>query len=113
MTLARSSKYFADVGFWKVQADADDGAPEQVQWRLDCANEEGLTLGGQTLLPKGSVYFNALYSGGVGLERGRITVKEEIGQDFGIFNAKGILAEFKIVGTFEAVKLKEEAAVET
>ena len=98
-----------------MEADADDGVPQQVQWRLQTSEAEGLVLGGDTLCPAGPVYFNALFkaANGGSLERGRITVKEEIGQDFGIFNAKGILAEFKIVGTFEAVKLKEEAAVET
>ena len=38
----------------------------------------------------------------VTLERGRITVKEDIGVNTPVFNARGILAEFKIVGTFEA-----------
>ena len=42
------------------------------------------------------------------LGNGRITVKEEIGANVGIFNAKGILAEFKIVGVFDAAKARAE-----
>ena len=75
----------------------------EVQWRLQSA--EGLTLGGQTLLPPGPIYFNALCtvlpSGGVALEKGRITVKEDIGVNAGLFQGRGILAEFKVVGSFE------------
>ena len=103
--LARSSRYFEDTGYWKTQADADDGMPEQLQFRLQC-REPGLELGGQTLLPPGPVYFNALYDG-AGLNKGRITVKEDLGSDVGLFRAKGILAEFKIVGNFEAARGRE------
>ena len=41
------------------------------------------------------------------LSDGRITVKEDVGADVGIFRAKGILAEFKIVGTFECTPCLE------
>lgn len=75
----------------------------EVQWRLQSA--AGLELGGQVLLPPGPVYFNALCTvqpgGGVALEKGRITVKEDIGINTGLFQGRGILAEFKIVGSFE------------
>ena len=110
--LARSSRYFSEVGFWKVDADTDGGVPEQVQWRLQTL-DDGLVLGGQTLVPPGPCYFNMLYTpadgdgaggGGGSLEKGRITVKEEIGVNTGIFQAKGILAEFKIVGTCSAAR---------
>ena len=111
--LLRSSRFFQDVGFWKVDADTDDGVPQQVQWRLR-TSEEGITLGGQELVPKGDCYFNALCTAFDGepatvtLGNGRITVKEEIGANVGIFNAKGILAEFKIVGVFDAAKARAE-----
>ena len=101
--LRKSSRFFDDVGFWKVDADTDDGVPQQVQWRLQSG--EGVELGGQALLPPGPVYFNALCrvqpDGSVALEKGRITVKEDIGVNTGIFQGRGILAEFKIVGSFE------------
>ena len=101
--LVGSSRFFEPTGFWKVQADADGGEPEQLQWRLQCL-DGGLVLGGQTLLPAGPVYFNALYDTTSGLEKGRITVKEDIGSDVGLFRAKGILAEFKIVGVFDVAR---------
>ena len=114
--LARSSRYFSEVGFWKVDADTDDGVPEQVQWRLQ--TDDGLVLGGQTLVPPGPCYFNMLYTpadgdgdgagGGGSLDKGRITVKEDIGVNTGIFQAKGILAEFKIVGTCSAARAPDE-----
>jgi hypothetical protein len=114
--LLRASRYFDEVGFWKVDSDTDDGVPQQVQWRLQ--SPSGLELGGQTLLPPGAVYFNALCTVAEGasgadedvvvtLERGRITVKEDIGVNTPVFNARGILAEFKIVGTFECVRGRE------
>ena len=108
--LLQRSRYLEEVGFWKVDADADDGMPEQVQFRLQVRAEDGgLVLGGTTLVPPGPLYFNAIYSpqdarGGGGLERGRVTVKEDIGTN-AIFQARGILAEFKIVGAFDATRM--------
>ena len=103
--LLRASRFLADdTGFWKVEADSDDGVPQQVQWRLDVQKPDGLVLGGQTLLPPGPLYFNArcsLDAGRLSLYDGRLTVKEDIGVNAGLFQAKGILAEFKIVGTFD------------
>ena len=110
--LLSPSKFLSDEaptrGFWKVDDDGDDGFPRQVQWRLHTKEAEGLVLGGDVLLPPGAVYFNAKCamrtdgSGLITLGDGRITVKEDLGSDF-IFQAKGILAEFKIVGTFECL----------
>ena len=110
--LLSPSKFLSDEvptrGFWKVDDDGEDGFPRQVQWRLHTKEAEGLVLGGDVLLPPGSVYFNAKCamrtdgSGMITLGDGRITIKEDLGSDF-IFQAKGILAEFKIVGTFECV----------
>ena len=82
--LLRPSSYLADEGgFWKVDADGDDGMPSVVQWRLALPN--GLSAGGQQLIPSGSqLYFNAICSldqrgpGGtprVRLGDGRCTIK--------------------------------------
>ena len=73
-----------------------------------------VVLGEQTMVAGDSaIYFNAICtvsdgardaagnaSQKVTLSDGRITVKEDIGVNTGIFQARGILAEFKIVGTF-------------
>ena len=108
--LLKPSRYFAELGFWKVDADTDDGVPQALQWRLQ-SNEGGLVVGGQTLLPEGPVYFNALCREdsrcGWQLADGRVTVKEDIGVNAGIFNARGILAEFKIVGIFGVSQARE------
>lgn len=108
------SRFFTDAsprGFWKVDDDGDDGFPRQVQWRLHTSDaEEGLVLGGDTLLPAGAVYFNAKCKTktsqageamGITLGDGRITVKEDLGANTPLFQGRGILAEFKVCGTFE------------
>ena len=87
-------------GFFKIEADDDEGVPTYVQWRTKCLGIESVGL------PAGSLYFNAkIVRDGdrCTLEAGRLTVKEEIGVNTPLFpTARGILAEFKIVGTFEA-----------
>ena len=45
--------------------------------------------------------------GSLELTFGRITVKEALGADTPIFSARGILAEFKIVGVFECAQNTE------
>lgn len=112
VSLLAPSRFFSDEsprGFWKVDDDGDDGFPRQVQWRLRTSDSEaGLVLGGDTLLPPGAVYFNAKCEPtgrtdgpGIRLYAGRITIKEDLGLNTPIFQGRGILAEFKIVGTFE------------
>ena len=113
VTLLRDSRFLASSqGFWKLESDDDDGVPQTVQWRLR-TSEQGLTLGDSVLVPPGPLYFNARCSwdevGGVlRLGDGRLTVKEDIGVDAGIFKAKGILAEFKIVGTFTCDPIRSQ-----
>ena len=78
-------------GFWKVDDDGDDGFPRQVQWRLNTKEADGLTMaGGDVLLPPGAVYFNAKCASradgaGITLGDGRITIKEDLGANVGIF----------------------------
>jgi len=100
----RQSRFFEPEseiieGFFKIEADAE-GVPTYVQWRTKCLGIESVGL------PAGSLYFNAkIVRDGdrCTLEAGRLTVKEEIGVNTPLFpTARGILAEFKIVGTFEA-----------
>jgi len=107
VNVLRTSRFLVPEqrGFWQIDADDDDGVPETIQWRLTVA-EPGIRLGEQQLVPPGPVYFNARCSWSEGgsaltLGDGRLTVKEDLGSDVGIFRARGILAEFKIVGTFE------------
>jgi len=107
VTLLRQSRFLNTQrpGFWKLESDDDDGVPKTIQWRLQTA-EEGLQLGGDVLVPPGPLFFNARCAWNsatkqVTLSDGRLTVKEDIGINTGLFQARGILAEFKIVGTFE------------
>ena len=101
----RASRFFEPEsstieGFFKIEADNYEGVPTYVQWRTKCLGIESVGL------PAGSLYFNAkIVRDGdrCTLEAGRLTVKEEIGVNTPLFpTARGILAEFKIVGTFEA-----------
>ena len=75
-------------------------AARRLQWRVACLGIESVGL------PAGPLYFNAkiaLDGDAISLTSGRLTVKEEIGVNTPLFpTARGILAEFKIVGTFEA-----------
>lgn len=106
VSLLRPSKLLqAEGGFWKVEADTDEGVPTYVQWRLGCAG--GLAASGQQLVPAGPLYFNAKARASDGGDRlalvdGRITIKEDVGANTPLFAGRGILAEFKVVGTFEA-----------
>jgi hypothetical protein len=106
VNLIRASRFLAPKpGFWKLESDDDDGVPQTVQWRLQ-TSEQGMRLGDDVLVPPGPMYFNARCEwkeGRLALYDGRLTVKEDVGIDVGLFKAKGILAEFKIVGTFECV----------
>ena len=99
-------------GFWSVDATDDDDVPTAVRWRLQCA---GIESGGVTIVPEGQIYFNALVgerrplpgeqvgstARPISLGDGRLTVKEDVGVNT-IFQARGILAEFKLVGSFDA-----------
>jgi hypothetical protein len=118
VTLLKESRFFVnEPGFWKVEADDDDGTPQQISWRLRVGDAGLLVDGDRALLAPGqNVYFNAMSSwteggvargtdGGLILNAGRITVKEDIGINVGLFDARGILAEFKIVGVFECSRV--------
>lgn len=100
--LLRPSKYVSGdgSGFWTLEPNSmyQEGVPQQVQWCVDLP--DGLSLGEQTLVPPGPLYFNALVEAtpsGVVLSEGRLTVKEEL--------PGGILAEFKIVGVFDVKQI--------
>jgi hypothetical protein len=122
--LLRPSRFFDEApgavrGFWKVDADDDAGVPTAVQWRLSCT---GLNASGNILVSPGPLYFNAkveqpvggiagrqgVGTTGVRMGDGRITVKEDLGVNL-LFQARGILAEFKIVGSFECSPAKPQA----
>ena len=115
VVMTRSSRFFEPCGgYWQVDATSDEDVPTAIKWRLSCT---GLEAGGECLVPCGPLYFNALVQplaravpeGGSdevkppvwGLAEGRLTVKEALGSNAGLFNARGILAEFKIIGSFE------------
>eukprot|EP00316_Scyphosphaera_apsteinii_P008932 CAMPEP_0119308018 /NCGR_PEP_ID=MMETSP1333-20130426/8355_1 /TAXON_ID=418940 /ORGANISM="Scyphosphaera apsteinii, Strain RCC1455" /LENGTH=245 /DNA_ID=CAMNT_0007311699 /DNA_START=77 /DNA_END=814 /DNA_ORIENTATION=+ len=94
-------------GFWKVDATDEEDMPTALQMRLSCKDIE---VSGETLVPAGALYFNALIdqsnsagaASAVRLSRGQLTVKEDLGVNLGLFNPRGILAEFKLIGTFRA-----------
>tara|TARA_B110001452_G_scaffold26846_1_gene21053 strand:- start:62 stop:814 length:753 start_codon:yes stop_codon:yes gene_type:complete len=99
-------------GFWSVDATDDEDVPTAIKWRLACA---GIESGGVTIVPEGQLYSNALVGERrplpgeesaegarlISLGDGRLTVKEDVGVNT-IFQARGILAEFKLVGRFDA-----------
>lgn len=99
-------------GFWSVDATDDEDVPTAIKWRLQCV---GIESGGVTIVPEGQIYFNALVgerralpgeesaegTRPISLGSGRVTVKEDVGVNT-IFQARGILAEFKLVGSFDA-----------
>lgn len=98
-------------GFWSTDATDDDDVPTAIRFRLFCT---GLSSGGSTVIPEGPLYFNALIEDRrrapddaedarpLTLGSGRLTVKEDVGVNTGVFQARGILAEFKLVGRFDA-----------
>ena len=109
--LARPSRLLAAEGFWKVSETDDRDVPKAISWRLQST---GIRAGEEELVPRGPLYFNALLEGDgstlpLQLTAGRLTVKEDLGADVGIFRARGILAEFKIVGAFEAQRAIDPA----
>ena len=80
------------------------GVPRAVQMKLEAAGA-GIVACDVALVPPGPVYLNARVASPDGapleLRDGKVTVKEDVGGAF-VFDARGILAEYKIVGTFEA-----------
>ena len=90
--------------FWRVVDDGADGVPRAVQMKLEAAGA-GIIASDVALVPPGPVYLNARVASPDGapleLRDGKVTVKEDVGGAF-VFDARGILAEYKIVGTFEA-----------
>jgi hypothetical protein len=98
-------------GFWQVEDDGDDGVPRTIQLSLKCP--EGVRVSGKEVIPGGFLYLNLRVqppkaSGttggpdGVRLYDGRVTVKESLDASFLLRSYKGLLAEFKIVGSCSA-----------
>ncbi|KAJ1455938.1 hypothetical protein M885DRAFT_518829 [Pelagophyceae sp. CCMP2097] len=92
---AVESKFFGE-GFVTIVDDANDGTPQVLRVKLDCP--KGLTVTGETLVEAGEVYFTTRLErrddGTFRLFDGIVGVREA--------SSGGILAELKIVGTFEA-----------
>jgi len=95
-------------GFWSVDKTDEFDVPTAVRWRLQCA---GISSGGEEVVAAGQLYFNALVgqrrpsaaaATSIVLSDGRVTVKEDIGVN-AIFQARGILAEYKVVGSFDVI----------
>lgn len=105
--ILKDSKFFTTPPcFWLAEYErADDLVPKLWQMRLGC---KGIDASGEGLLPEGQVFFNAKVGktrrGEWELNGGTITVKETVP------GSRGILAELKIVGTFDVFPL--DAAVE-
>ena len=102
LRLVTPSRLLNDTrAFWRVVDDGAGGVPRAVQMKLEAG--DGIIASDVTLVPPGPVYLNARVSLDVPLQLcdGKVTVKEDVGGSF-VFDARGILAEYKIVGTFEA-----------
>lgn len=113
--LLRPSRFFPEgVGAWAVSAVDDELAPTAIEWKLECS---GLDVGGEALIPAGTVFFNcavaadatgarlaALRSGGsddgsagAALRKGGLSVVRT-----GALSQAIGLAPVRVVGTFEA-----------
>ena len=99
----RPSRFFepesdAIEGFFKIEADNDEGVPTYAGRTKRLGIESVGCQRDRSSTPRSCATAIAARS-----RRGGLTVKEEIGLNTPIFpTARGILAEFKIVGTFEA-----------
>jgi len=110
--LLRPSRFFPEgAGTWAVSAVDDELAPTAIEWTLECS---GLDVGGETLIPDGTVFFNcavaadaagarlaALRSGGddsasAALRKGRLSIVRS-----GALSQVTGLAPVRVVGTFE------------
>ena len=105
--LLSTSRYLStepeELGSWKVTSADDDEVPTAIQWRLQCTE---ITVGGDTFVPKGPVYFNAFTTAervarGLDAGSGRVTIREDSSFLSGIFGTRSIIEEFKTVGKFE------------
>ena len=81
----------------------DDEVPTAMRWSLQCA---GVEVGGDTIVPPGPLYFNALTTAerrqrGLDIGSGRVVIKEDSSLLSAIFGTRGLLEEFKTVGRFE------------
>jgi len=99
VAILKESKYFSTPPcFWLAEHEGGGGDPIPALWqmRVNCL---GIDASGATLLPEGPTFFNArLQRSRLGeweLFGGTITVKEQVPL------CRGILAELKIVGTFD------------
>lgn len=74
--LSPSTLLSDESGFWRIDATDDGGMPVVLQWRLGTS---GIAASGETLVPKGPIYCNALVAarpnGGVNLVKGRHAVE--------------------------------------
>ena len=91
-----------ESGCWKVTSTDDDDVPTALRWRLEC---DGIRVGGESLVPEGPVYFNALTTAerrrrGVDPGSGRVTIREDSSVLSALFGTRGLIEEFKTVGSF-------------
>ena len=101
-------------GFFKIEADDDEGVPTYVQWRTKCLGIESVGL------PAGSLYFNAKIDGekrggsdtagdgggekSVRMSSGVATIKRDVKASFLGADYSGIMAEYIVVGTFTGTR---------
>ena len=94
------------TGTWKVTSADDDEVPTAIRWSLDC-NE--VVAGGDIIVPKGPLYFNALTTAerrqrGLDIGSGRVTIREDSSLLSALFGTRGLIEEFKTVGRFEITR---------
>ena len=118
--LLRPSRYLGSNGFWRIDSENDEGrVPRSAEWRMRCT---GIRSGDVELLREGNLYFRAqldvdeaagrvaaLTSGsadaGLVFSEGRVLTLEDVGlgSDGKLRTALSLgLAEYKVVGSFEA-----------
>ena len=113
--LLSTSRYLsmsAETGAWKVTSTDDDEVPTAIRWNLRSTQ---IAAGGDTLVPEGPLYFNALTTAerrrrGLDVGSGRVAIREDSSVLSQIFGTRGLIEEFKTVGRLRITPRKPASA---